>query len=102
MRSRISLSPPAKSDLAEIKAYYVGKASADVAIQILSELRFAIRELARRPGLGHKREDLTKDDVLFWLVRSYLVVYRHRAGILEVVGVLHGARDIPSILPDRT
>jgi len=58
--------------------------------------------LAEMPGKGHVREDLTDDEVLFWPVYRYLVVYRPGTAPLEVVRVLHGARDVERILDKRT
>ena len=101
MRRRFVLSSFAKQDLQEIKEYYVREGGKHVAERILGEIRAGIRELADSPGLGHKRQDLTDDDVVFFAVRSYLIVYRKRGATIEVVAVLQGARDVPSILPRR-
>lgn len=99
--SKFVLSPYAQNDFREIKSYYIREAGREVAQMMLAELRQAIRDLADRPGIGHKRTDLAADDILFWPVRSYLIVYRRQPKRIEIVGVLHGARDIPSILPYR-
>ena len=63
----------------------------------MDELFEAFEHLAEWPGSGHTRRDLTQRDVRFWPVRSYLVVYREKAP-LQIVAILHGARDIPSII----
>lgn len=59
-----------------------------------------MRRLAEMPGLGHMREDLVAIDqaLRFWPVYSYLIVYRAETDPLEVVRVLHGARDVRRIL----
>ena len=59
-----------------------------------------MRRLAETPGLGHVREDLAAIDpaLRFWPVYSYLIVYRAETAPLEVVRVLHGARDVRRIL----
>jgi plasmid stabilization system protein ParE len=31
--------------------------------------------LARTPGMGHRREDLTQYSILFWPVGAYLIIY---------------------------
>jgi plasmid stabilization system protein ParE len=49
-------------------------------------------------GQGHTRRDLTQRDVRFWPVRSYLIVYKEKSEPLQIVAILHGARDIPSII----
>lgn len=44
--------------------------------------------------MGRSREDLTKSNVRFWSVQPFLVVYLPAARPLEIVRVLHGAREI--------
>ncbi len=58
----------------------------------------AFQRLAETPGLGHKREDLALLPVLFYAVWSYLVIYKPDTRPLEIVRVLHGARDVEAIL----
>ena len=48
--------------------------------------------------MGHGREDLTDQPVLFWPVGAYSIIYRPETMPLEVVRVLHGSRDIPSLV----
>lgn len=66
--------------------------------RIVDELFAAFERLAEWPGIGHTRSDLTQRDVRFWPVRSYLVVYREKPLPLQIVAILHGAQDIPSII----
>jgi plasmid stabilization system protein ParE len=70
----------------------------EAADHIIEELFTAFEHLAKWPGSGHTRHDLTQIDVRFWPVRSYLVVYREKPLPLQIVSILHGARDIPSII----
>jgi plasmid stabilization system protein ParE len=93
---RFKLSPEAAQDIREIWAYIAAdniKAARRVRLQILD----ACQRVARNPGIGHSREDLTDKPVLFWPTGSYLIVYAARKPV-EIVRVLHGARDIPSLL----
>jgi antitoxin ParD1/3/4/toxin ParE1/3/4 len=57
--------------------------------------------LAKMPGIGHWRRDLTDEPVKFFSVYSYLIVYRPETKPLQVVGVLHGRRDVERLLRDR-
>ena len=62
-------------------------------------------KLAKSPGIGHWREGLADKRHRFLLVYSYLIVYRHETKPLEIVRVLHAARDVQSILglsPDES
>ena len=59
-----------------------------------------MQRLAQNPGIGHVRPDLTNEDVRFWPVFKYLVIYRPATRPLEIVRVLHGQRDVKHILGD--
>ena len=55
-------------------------------------------KLAKSPGIGHWREELTDKRHRFFLVYSYLIVYRHETRPLQIIRVLNAARDVQSIL----
>ena len=73
----------------------------DVADRWIGKLFDAFVALARTPGMGHKREDLTEYPVLFWPVGAYLILYRLQNEFIEIVAVTQGSRDIPSFLRQR-
>ena len=94
---RVTLSPEAARDIREIWAFIAQdsiKAARRVRLQILD----ACQKLAENPGIGHSREDLTDKSVLFWPVGSYLIIYNPVRRPVEIVRVVHGARDVPSLL----
>ena len=95
---RCILSPEAEKDLDAIKSHLLEEAGLQVARYVIRELRLGIRFLATTPRAGHRREDLTEDAVLFWPVFSYLIVYDPDKLPIEIVRVLHGKRDIATIL----
>ena len=92
------LSPRAKAHLVEIRSWYLKKQSPSGARIVAREFREVFRLLGRNPDIGHKREDLTDKTLRFWPVRSYLVVYRPDTRPLQIVALLHGARDVAHIL----
>jgi plasmid stabilization system protein ParE len=53
-----------------------------------------MRRLAAFPRIGHIREDVADESLRFWSVYSYLIAYRPERKPIEIVRVLHGARDI--------
>ena len=57
-----------------------------------------MHKLAKAPGIGHMREELADRRHRFFLVYSYLIVYRYETKPLQVIRVLHAARDVQSIL----
>jgi plasmid stabilization system protein ParE len=72
-----------------------------MADRVESVIRERIVFLARTPGAGHGRKDLTDEAVRFFPVYSYLIVYRPEKKPLEVVSILHGRRDVERILKGR-
>ena len=90
------LSAKALNNLESIRDF-IAVENRQAADHIVEELFAAFEHLAEWPGSGHTRYDLTERDIRFWPVRSYLVVYRE-TDPLQIIAILHGARDIPSII----
>ncbi len=60
--------------------------------------------LANGPMRGHSRGDLTARSLRFWTLTrypNYTVVYRPETVPIEIVAVLHGKKNISSILRKR-
>ena len=101
MRRRYILAPEAALDLVEIWRYVKIRASRETADRVEATIRERIISLAKSPGIGHWRKDLTDERVKFFPVYSYLVVYRPDTTPLQVVAILHGYRDIGRVLAER-
>jgi plasmid stabilization system protein ParE len=99
--TRFVLTPLAEQDLNDIWDYLAARniAAAD---RVLRALERAIERLVRRPGLGHLREDLADRRHRFPLVYSYLIVYRPETKPLQIIRVLHAARDVQELLDLRS
>jgi plasmid stabilization system protein ParE len=89
---RFVLSPAATADIEQIEAF-LDEHAPHATDAVLDSLRDAMRRVAARPGIGHLREDLTEEPLRFLPVWSYLVIYRLTDPV-EVVRVVHGARDV--------
>lgn len=96
MRSYV-LTAGAEKDVNDIWDY-IAFDSIEAADRVLTALESAMIKLAGNPGIGHWREELADKRHRFWLVDSYLIVYRHQATPLQIVRVLHAARDVRSVL----
>jgi len=97
--SAFLIAPAARTELEEIWDYYaVELQNPDVADRIRDEIFNAFRKLADTPGVGHFRSDLSAEPLRFWRVRKYLIIYRSEKQPIEIVRVLHGARDVQAIL----
>jgi plasmid stabilization system protein ParE len=86
----------ALGDLQEIWEF-VSEDSFSAADRLLEEFYGTFGKLAEAPGMGHKREDLTHRNVLFWALHSYLIIYRNSRP-LRVVRVIHAKRDVKKLL----
>lgn len=91
------LTPKAEDDLNQIWNY-IADDNIEVADRILDALEDAFIKLTKIPGLGHTRKELADTRHRFFVVYSYLIVYRHEAECLQIIRVLHAARDVQSIL----
>ena len=90
----------AAKDIDEILEYILLNGGRQAAVRVTERLHADLRLLSGRPELGHLRHDLTRAQVRFWRVWSYMVVYRPDAEPIEIVRVLHGARDLRELLED--
>jgi plasmid stabilization system protein ParE len=88
----------ADSDLDEIWQYVAHDSSVAAADKLEDELHEAMLRLAEMPGMGHLREDLADEPMLFFPVHRFLIIYRPDIEPLQVIRVLHGARDVQAIL----
>jgi plasmid stabilization system protein ParE len=71
---------------------YIRRDSHGVALKVHDAFLNAFDLLARHPGLGHTRYDLTRQPLKFWSVHSYLVAYDPATVPLEIVAVCRGLR----------
>lgn len=94
-------SAEAEDDIWSIWQHLALEAGQSVANRIEATLFDKITLLAKRPQIGHWREDLTDQPVKFFAVYSYLIIYRPETKPLEVVAVLHGRRDLAEVLKGR-
>ena len=98
MKRRLLKYPEANRDLIEI-ADYIARDSIDAALRFLDAADATFLDLLAFPGMGAVRD--VKNDQLgelrSWAVRgfaNYLIFYRVTNEGIEIVRVLHGARDI--------
>lgn len=101
MRASYVLAPEAALDLVGIWRYLRREANISLANHVESVIRNRIAFLAQSPRAGHRRRDLTDEDVRFFPVYSYLIVYRPQTKPLQIVSILHGRQDVEQILKRR-
>ncbi len=100
MKELYALSSYALKDLFEIWNY-IRVDNPEAADRVEAELLEKCESLARMPGQGHRRPDYTRAPVLFFRVYSYLIAYRPGTDPLQILAMIHGARDVKKALGKR-
>ena len=98
--TRYQFTPQAIDDLFEIWSY-IAHDSPDAANRVEDAIHLACAMLADAPLAGRIRKGLTARSLRFWPVRpyrNYLIAYDPETKPLQVIRLLHSARNIPSIL----
>ena len=98
---RVVIAPEAREDLKHIWRYLANEASLGTADRVREKVLATFDTLARHPGIGHKREDLTALAVRFYAVYQYLVIYSYDSEALRILSVIHGKRDVATLLEER-
>lgn len=101
MKPRYVLAPQATLDLVEIWRYVNGRSTLAMADRVEAVIREKFALLAANPEAGHRRTGLTGENVKFFPVYSYLIVYRSETKPLQIVSILHGRRDVEQVLKER-
>jgi plasmid stabilization system protein ParE len=100
VKLRFLLTPEAKSDIREILLDVADK-SPETAERLRAEISNAFQRLGRSPGIGHYHDELLDRRYRFWNFYSYVVCYVWQVKPIQIVAVVHGARDLLSFLAVR-
>ena len=98
--SSYQFTPQAVEDLFEIWSY-IANDDSEAASRVEEAIYAACAFLAENPLAGRIREDLTSLPLRFWLVqpyRSYWIVYRPETKPMQVIRIIHTARNVPQVL----
>jgi toxin ParE1/3/4 len=98
--------PSANRDLVGIFRHYAREAGLRVADRFFAQAQATFTRLASMPGIGtpYEPDEPLYADLRYFPVarfRMYLVFYRPVPGGIEVLRVLHGARDIDALLAEE-
>ncbi|MFO0963695.1 MAG: type II toxin-antitoxin system RelE/ParE family toxin [Phycisphaerales bacterium] len=75
-----------------------GNARADAFEESLHE---AMQRLGDAPQIGHLRADLGDEHLRVWPVAKTLIIYRPEPQPIQIIRVLHGARDVGAVMDTR-
>ena len=96
------LTPRARIGIRNILEYVEGRFGVRVAERVLDKLEAAFEQLAKSPGVGHMREDITShDQIRFWSLTPSLIAYRVVDGLVEVLLVERGECNWERLLEDE-
>ena len=93
--SRLFFSPASRRDLLQILDY-IAQDNPQAATRFVDQIEQKCHSLAESPDMGFPRNELLPQ-LRVWPVGNYLVFYRPADDGIEVVRVVHGARDIPKL-----
>ena len=92
------LSDEAVSDLEEIWIY-IASQSIRSADSFLDQLYNKCIEISELTGIGRKRDELFPG-MLSLAYKKYVIFFMRSGDVVEIVRILHGARDIPTIFKE--
>ena len=98
--SAYRFTPQALADLSDIWTF-IAKDNLEAAGRIEQAVYQACELIATSPLAGSIRQDLTALPVRFWLLQpytNYLIIYDPEKTPVSIIRILHGARNLPSIL----
>lgn len=102
MTKPVIASKQALRDIDEAWNHYLTEAHVKAAEGFVDELQSAFALLGRQPGIGSSRyaHELNIPSLRSWPIKRYpyLIFYFEHEESIDVIRVLHGARDIPSTL----
>ena len=91
--TRIRWSHAARADLREIHAH-IARDSRVYARRFVERIKVAVENIRLFPEAGARVAEWDRDDIREIYVGSYRVIYRIRE-VIEVIAVIHGARQLP-------
>ena len=98
--SRYHLTQRALADLRDIKAYITKHGTTRAAVRWIQTLRKKCQSVADTPGTGRPRDDLDPG-LRSVAVGNYVIFYREESGRVDIVHILHGARDIERLFREE-
>ncbi|SRR6266404_4187398 len=93
---RLLVSPSARSDLVNVREY-IASENKRAAARIIREIKASFKTLLEFPEMGRRRDEL-RQGLRSFPIKKYVVFYFVTEDRVKIVRVLHGSRDIDTIL----
>ena len=106
MSAHINKTPAAQQDLREL-ACHIATDNLEAALRFLDAAEAALQQLAQMPLLGEACHFQTPEaaGIRLWMIPrfpNYLLFYRPTKQGIDIIRVLHAARDITSLFKEET
>ena len=99
MIRRLKVTDAAQDDLLEIWSFIIAQENLEAADTLLAAFADQFDRLLRFPEIGRDRSEI-KIHLRSVPVKDYIIFYQLTNRYIEIVRVLHGARDIRRILAE--
>ena len=96
--SGYTLTESAETDLNDILGFIAERDGTGRALHVYEKFLEAFEALAASPDIGTRKPYLTDDPIRWWPVFRFLVVYDSQRSPIDILRVIHGARDLPRLL----
>ena len=94
------LVPLADADPEDILFYVAMESGPAAADRLEAEFHEVMERIAFAPSAGHTRADLSGLPLRFVPHHKWMIAYRPETRPVQIIRILHGARDVASILGD--
>ena len=91
--TRLEWTEPAVADLENIQDY-IARDSSEYANAVVERLILSVEQLQLFPASGRFVPEAKDPRVRELLVESYRVIYRVKKGAVQILTIVHGARDL--------
>ncbi|MCU0866121.1 MAG: type II toxin-antitoxin system RelE/ParE family toxin [Planctomycetes bacterium] len=98
MTASYRLTATAARDVESALEFVASRDGLDRAMKLHDAFSQAFLRLAGRPGLGRVRSELTGESVRWWTVFDWLVLYQPNEVGIDVLTVVHGARELRNLI----
>ncbi len=77
--------------------FYIAEDNPTAADKLLEDIDEKCKLLAKNPKIGKSRPDIAPS-MRYFPIKNYLVLYQEQSCGIEIVRVIHGARDMNEII----
>ncbi len=96
------VTPSASHDVDDILEYVLEHSGPNRALHVYKKLYEGFSKVGEQPKLlGHKRDDLADESLRVFKVFSHLVIFRPDTVPVQIIRVIHGARDLRRLMPEN-